>query len=173
MSKGPPTSSAPHREGGIGAPIHRREDERFVTGQGRYIGDLSLGDALHVVFVRSPHAHARILRIDASAALRVPGVVAVWTGADLLKTATTLRMAPPIEGLKPVDLPAFPLDKVRFAGDLVACVIAETRAAATPTTMPAVETIPSLAPRTPARSQFRRAETEPRWGSCGWDTSKD
>ena len=86
--------------------------------------------ALHAVFVRSPHAHARIDRIDASAALRVPGVVAVWTGADMAKAATTLRVAPPIEGLKPVDLPPFPADKVRFVGDLVACVVAETRAAA-------------------------------------------
>ena len=80
--------------------------------------------------MRSPHAHASIDRIDASAALRVPGVVAVWTGADMAKAATTLRVAPPIEGLKPVDLPPFPVDKVRFVGDLVACVVAETRAAA-------------------------------------------
>ena len=65
-----------------------------------------------------------------SAALRVPAVVAVWTGADMARAATTLRVAPPIEGLKPVDLPPFPVDKVRFAGDLVACVVAETRSAA-------------------------------------------
>jgi carbon-monoxide dehydrogenase large subunit len=130
MSEEPPASSAPQREGGIGAPIRRREDERFVTGRGRYIGDVSVADALHVVFVRSPHAHARIVDIDASAALSLPGVVAVWTGADLVKAATTLRMAPPIEGLQPVDLPPFPVDKVRFAGDLVTCVVAATRAAA-------------------------------------------
>ena len=60
----------------------------------------------------------------------MPGVVAVWTGADVDKAATTLRVAPPIEGLKPVDLPPFPTDKVSFAGDLVACVVAETRSAA-------------------------------------------
>jgi len=130
MSEHPPASSGPKREGGIGAPIRRREDERFVMGRGRYIGDLAVADVLHVVFVRSPHAHARIVGIDAQAALRRPGVVAVWTGADVVKAATTLRMAPPIEGLEPVDLPPFPVDKVRFAGDLVACVIAETRLAA-------------------------------------------
>jgi carbon-monoxide dehydrogenase large subunit len=130
MSEDPPVSSAPNREGCIGAPIRRREDERFITGRGRYIGDLGAADALHVVFVRSPHAHARIVGVDASAALRLPHIVAVWTGADLTKAATTLRIAPPIEGLRPVDLPPFPVDKVRFAGDLVACVIAETRAAA-------------------------------------------
>jgi carbon-monoxide dehydrogenase large subunit len=130
MSEQSPASAGLERKGGIGASMRRREDERFVTGRGRYIGDLAVADALHVVFVRSPHAHARIVGIDAQAALRLPGVVAVWTGADFGKAATTLRMAPPIEGLKPVDLPPFPVDKVRFAGDLVACVVAETRLAA-------------------------------------------
>ena len=124
------SAAAPRRDGGIGDAVLRREDERFLTGRGRYIGDIEVPHVLHAVFVRSPHAHARIERIDASAALRVPGVVAVWTGADMARAATTLRVAPPIEGLKPVDLPPFPVDKVRFAGDLVACVIAVTRSAA-------------------------------------------
>jgi carbon-monoxide dehydrogenase large subunit len=130
MSNDAPPTSGPSHDGGIGAATRRREDERFVTGRGRYIGDLAVADALHVVFVRSPHAHARIIRIDASAALRLPGIVTVWTGAEMAKAATTLRMAPPIEGLLPVDLPPFPVDKVRFAGDLVACVLGGTRAAA-------------------------------------------
>ena len=64
-----PASSAPPREAGIGAPIRRREDERFVTGRGRYLGDLAVADVLHVVFLRSPHAHARILHIDAGHSL--------------------------------------------------------------------------------------------------------
>jgi carbon-monoxide dehydrogenase large subunit len=124
------SAAPPRRDGGIGDAVLRREDDRFLTGRGRYIGDIEVPHVLHAVFVRSPHAHARIERIDASPALRVPGVVAVWTGADMARSATTLRVAPPIEGLKPVDLPPFPVDKVRFAGDLVACVIAETRSAA-------------------------------------------
>jgi carbon-monoxide dehydrogenase large subunit len=126
-----PSAAASRTEGGIGDAVRRREDERFLTGRGRYIGDIEVPHALHAVFVRSPHAHARIGRIDVSAALHVPGVVAVWTGADMARAATTLRVAPPIEGLKPVDLPPFPVDKVRFAGDLVACVIATTHSAAT------------------------------------------
>jgi aerobic carbon-monoxide dehydrogenase large subunit len=125
-----PPAATPRSEGGIGAAVLRREDDRFLIGRGRYIGDIVAPHALHAVFVRSPHAHATIKRIDASAALRVPGVVAVWTGADMAKAATTLRVAPPIEGPKPVDLPPFPVDKVRFVGDLVACVVAETRSAA-------------------------------------------
>ena len=124
------SGAAPRRDGGIGDAVLRREDERFLTGRGRYIGDIEVPHALHAVFVRSPHAHARIGRIDARASLRVPGVVSVWTGVDMARAATTLRVAPPIEGLKPVDLPPFPVDKVRFAGDLVACVIAETHSAA-------------------------------------------
>jgi aerobic carbon-monoxide dehydrogenase large subunit len=125
-----PRAAAPRTDGGIGAAIGRREDERFVTGRGRYIGDIEVPHALHAVFVRSPHAHAMITGIDASPALRVPGVVAVWTGKDMAAAATTLRVAPPIDGLKPVDLPPFPVDKVRFVGDLVACVVAESRLAA-------------------------------------------
>src|SRR5499433_3260459 len=67
----------------MGAEIKRKEDPRLITGTSAYVGDLSLPGLHHVAFVRSPHAHARIRRIDASAALRRPGVVAVVTGADL------------------------------------------------------------------------------------------
>src|SRR4051794_27574814 len=130
MNAPSPSAATPRSEGGIGHSIVRREDDRFLIGRARYMGDIAVVNALHAVFVRSPHAHAKINRIEESAALRVPGVVAVWTGADMARAATTLRVAPPIEGLKPVDLPPFPVHKVRFAGDLVACVVAETRAAA-------------------------------------------
>ena len=87
-----PSAAASRTEGGIGDAVRRREDERFLTGRGRYIGDIEVPHALHAVFVRSPHAHARIGRIDVSAALHVPGVVAVWTGADMARAATTLRV---------------------------------------------------------------------------------
>ena len=103
----------------------RREDDRFLRGRGRYLADIDVPRALHAVFVRSPHAHADIQAIDAAPALAMAGVVAVWTGADVARHATTLRMAPPIEGLKPVDVSPFPVDKVRFVGDLVAVVVAE------------------------------------------------
>ena len=123
-------TAAPASSAGLGQTILRVEDERFLTGLGRYIGDIEVPYALHAVFVRSPHAHARIVAIDRDAASKMPGVVAIWTGADVDKVATTLRIAPPIEGLKPVNLPPFPTDKARFVGDLVACVVAETRMAA-------------------------------------------
>lgn len=114
----------------LGQRVARREDERLIAGKGRFLDDIEVPRALHAVFVRSPHAHALIKSIEAGAAGALPGVVGVWTGADFAKLATTLRMAPPIDGLKPVDLPPFPVDRVRFVGDLVACVVAETREAA-------------------------------------------
>lgn len=67
----------------IGEPLQRKEDLRFITGKGRYTSDIHVPGALHAVFVRSPHAHARILRIDVAAALEMTGVVAVLTGQDL------------------------------------------------------------------------------------------
>src|SRR5512145_540414 len=68
---------------GIGAPVRRREDLRFLVGQGQFVADLVLEGELACAFVRSPHAHARIDRIDTQAATAAPGVVAVYTGADM------------------------------------------------------------------------------------------
>jgi len=111
----------------IGRALPRREDRRLVTGTGRFLDDIVVPDALHATFVRSPHAHARILGIDAAAALAMPGVVAVMTGRDVAEWTTALRMAPPIEGLEPTTMTTLPIDKVRFQGDPVACVVASDR----------------------------------------------
>ena len=67
---------------GIGASVKRKEDFRFITGKGRYVDDINRPGQAYAYFVRSPHAHATIDKIDASAALASPGVVAVFTGAD-------------------------------------------------------------------------------------------
>lgn len=114
----------------IGQPLLRREDARFLTGQGRYLDDIIVPGTLFAKFVRSPYGHARIGNIDASAALAMPGVEMIATGADLAKLATPLRMAPPIEGLLPVTMEPFPISKVRFDGDLVAVIVASSRRAA-------------------------------------------
>ncbi|GAB3491809.1 xanthine dehydrogenase family protein molybdopterin-binding subunit [Curvibacter fontanus] len=111
----------------IGQHLPRKEDYRLLTGRGRYVDDIEVPGALHACFVRSPHAHARILGIEASAAREMPGVVAVYTGADLAQWVTRQRMAPPIEGLQPMEMDALPVDKVRFQGDPVACVVARDR----------------------------------------------
>jgi aerobic carbon-monoxide dehydrogenase large subunit len=111
----------------IGARLARKEDLRFLTGHGRYVEDIEIPGALHACFVRSPHPHARIKSIRTDAARKSADVVAVYTGADLAQWTTPLRMAPPIEGLLPVETTTLPVDKVRFHGDPVACVIAESR----------------------------------------------
>ncbi|MGH3748693.1 MAG: hypothetical protein ACRDT8_15000, partial [Micromonosporaceae bacterium] len=69
----------------ISQPAPVREDKRFVSGKGRYVADITPPGTLHVGLVTSPHPHARILDIDSAAALAVPGVVAVLTGAELAK----------------------------------------------------------------------------------------
>lgn len=111
----------------IGQQVPRREDQRLLIGQGRYVDDVAVPGALHACFVRSPHAHARIKGIDATAARAMPGVVAICTGQDIARWTTRARMAPPIEGLQAMEMDALPIDKVRFQGDPVACVVARDR----------------------------------------------
>ncbi len=121
---------------GIGATVRRKEDLRFITGKGHYTADVNRPGQTHACFVRSPHAHARIKGIDAGAAGKMPGVLAVLTGADLAgdklgnlicgwmihsKDGTAMKMAPH---------PALAQTKACHVGDPVAVVIAETLAQA-------------------------------------------
>src|SRR5436190_23116040 len=69
---------------GIGASVVRKEDRRFITGKGRYVDDIKLVGLTHAHFVRSPHAHARVRSIDSSAAMKMPGVVGVLTGRQIV-----------------------------------------------------------------------------------------
>ncbi len=117
---------------GPGAPVSRIEDERFLTGQGHFVADMALPDMAFAYVVRSPHAHARILGIDKSAALRAPGVLAVLTGEDVLEErigALKCHAFPHLpEGSKhhrPLQ-PILATGKVRHVGDRVALIVAET-----------------------------------------------
>jgi carbon-monoxide dehydrogenase large subunit len=114
-------------ESPLGKPLLRKEDYRFLTGAGRYLDDIDAPRALHAAFVRSPHAHARLRRIDLSRAKAASGVVAVVGGAEVNAWTLPLRMAPPIEGLHPVEVQTLPTDKVRFQGDPVVCIVATNR----------------------------------------------
>jgi aerobic carbon-monoxide dehydrogenase large subunit len=118
---------------GIGASVVRKEDKRFITGKGRYVDDIKLLGMTHAHFVRSPHAHAKVKGIDSSAAMAMPGVVAVLTGSELVADkignlicgwAITSKDGSP---MRMGAWPAMAPETVRFVGQAVAVVIAETK----------------------------------------------
>jgi len=113
----------------FGSGIRRREDPRLITGGATYTDDLTLPGMLYAAMLRSPHAHARITSIDTSAAKQAPGVVAVFTGADVKDALKPVPCAwlLPNSNLKIAAFPAIAVDTVRFVGDIVAVVVAETR----------------------------------------------
>jgi carbon-monoxide dehydrogenase large subunit len=113
--------------GGIGEPAARREDLRLVEGHSAYLGDLRFAGLAEAVFVRSPHAHARITAISAERARAMPGVLAVVTGAELAEWVSPWRIAPDIAGLHPMSAPALATGAARFHGDPVAIVVARDR----------------------------------------------
>jgi carbon-monoxide dehydrogenase large subunit len=124
----------------IGQPVRRKEDERLLTGKGRFSDDFNLDGQAHAVMVRSPHPHARIVQVDTRKAIAMPGVLAVLTGADC--TADGLKPIPhqPLPSTRydmklvaPAGGPMFfgphmllPADKARHVGEAVAMVVAET-----------------------------------------------
>ena len=117
---------------GIGASVRRKEDLRFITGRGNYTSDITRPGELRAYFLRSPHAHATIKKLDIKAAEKMPGVAAVLTGADLAGDkigglicgwAIFSKDGSP---MKAGAHPAIAADKVRCVGDAVAVVLAET-----------------------------------------------
>ncbi len=117
---------------GIGARVQRKEDFRFITGKGHYTDDVNRHGQTHAAFLRSPHAHAEIRSIDASAALSMPGVVAIFTGDDLVADKIGglicgwMIHSRDGEPMKAGAHPALAQGKVRYVGDHVAVIIAET-----------------------------------------------
>ncbi len=118
---------------GIGASVARKEDRRFITGKGRYVDDIKLQGMTYAHFVRSPHAHAKVKSIDSAAALNMPGVVDVLTGRQIVDDkignlicgwAITSKDGSP---MKMGAWPAMAPETVRFVGQAVAVVIAETK----------------------------------------------
>ncbi|MDX1715902.1 MAG: xanthine dehydrogenase family protein molybdopterin-binding subunit [Anderseniella sp.] len=120
-------------ETGIGARVKRKEDHRFITGKGRYTDDINLPGQTHAYFIRSPHAHAEIKKIDAKAALKLPGVVAVLTGDDVAKDSLGglicgwMIHSKDGSPMKAGPHPLLAQGRARHVGDPVAVVIAETR----------------------------------------------
>lgn len=119
--------ATPPVTGSVGTSVPRIEDLRLVTGAGTFVDDVVRPQMVHACFVRSPHARARILDIDVSAASALDGVVAVYTAADLGPVAHQISYALDMPGLPPVPRPPLAEDEVRFVGDPVAVVIASDR----------------------------------------------
>lgn len=123
------------RNGFIGQRVTRREDRRLLTGKGEFVDDLCLGAQAHLVIVRSPHAHARIVRIDVAEALGMPGVLAVLTANDLAQDEVgclpitfelpSWQGSHSPGGIRAAGYPALAFERARFVGDAVAAVVAE------------------------------------------------
>ncbi len=117
---------------GIGARVLRTEDKRFLTGTGRYVDDLPLARATYAYFLRSPHAHAKIKSIDTAAAKKMPGVVEIFTGKDLVDAKVGGLICGWVVKDKhgqPHKAPPHPImaaDTVRYVGDTVAMVVANS-----------------------------------------------
>src|SRR5258708_7153163 len=161
----------PKAEGGpyIGRPMPRFEDLRLVRGAGKYSDDISMPGQAYAVFVRSPHAHALVKHIDTAGAQKMPGVIAVLTGADYLADGLkgALQRANPAGAIdikvrafdaakRPVlEEQQYPLviDRVRYPGEAVAIIVAETRLAA----RDACETVEVEYEALPAVTDIRKA----------------
>src|ERR1700722_11582697 len=106
----------------------RKEDERLITGQTNWTDNIRLPGMLHVAFLRSPYAHARITSVNVSAARTEPGVIAAYSGADFAAEQGSLPCAWPVT--PDIVIPAHPpmaVDEVRYVGEIVACVVARDR----------------------------------------------
>ncbi len=114
----------------IGASVRRVEDERLLTGRGRFVGDMVLPGMLHAAFLRSVHAHARLLSIDVTRARAAAGITACVTGEDLAPHARAVRAESRMKGYFATDFPALARGKVRFTGEAVAAALGESRYAA-------------------------------------------
>ncbi len=162
----------------IGKSVLRVEDERLLRGQGPYLADLNQPGTMVAVFVRSPHAHARIVGIDAAAARAAPAVSAVFTAAEVAPHTEPICVAGEVHTperlqreLKPLDrvhpIPLFPAAKVTYVGQPVAMIVASNRAAAQDATellQVEYETLPPIID--PAAALAADAPlVEPAWGS--------
>src|SRR5712691_5155803 len=127
---------------GFGKPVLRKDDARLLVGAGCYSDDVNLPGQAYTCFVRSPHAHALIRRIETAAALATPGVIAALTGGDAATDGVKPLTHSPMPGNSHEEMirsgdvafvaphPPMPADRVRFVGGIVAMVVAETPAAA-------------------------------------------
>src|SRR5947207_12565848 len=149
----------------LGRSVPRLEDPPLVTGRGRFVGDIAFPRQLHMRVVRSPYAHAALRAVDTAAALAAPGVIAVWTGADLADLPPIDFRDPAAEALRPYRQPLLAQQWLRHVGQPVAVVFATdaylSEDAAELVTIDADELMPVLAADAPpgsfAPGQFTEA----------------
>jgi CO/xanthine dehydrogenase Mo-binding subunit len=120
MSAAPKTTAG----GALGRSVPRLEDQPLVSGQGRFVGDISFLHQLHMRVVRSPYAHAVLRAVDTSAAAAAPGIISVLTAADIADLPPIDFRDPANEGLRPYRQPLLAQDKLRYVGEPVAAVFA-------------------------------------------------
>jgi aerobic carbon-monoxide dehydrogenase large subunit len=139
----------------IGSPVERLEDLRFLRGRGQFVDDVPSADALHAVILRSSFAHGRIRSVDVSAALKRPGVRAVITASDIGADIPVITMRQELlPEFKPYQQPVIASDKVRYVGEPVAVVVADSAALAEDALEHIaldIETLPAVADRNAAR----------------------
>src|SRR4051812_14973852 len=110
----------------IGSPVERIEDLRFLRGKGTYIGDFAREGQVHTAFLRSPAAHGRIRKIDVAAALACKGVRGVVTAKDMPSPLPNIPFRRPNPTIAPYAQPVIAVEKVRYVGEPVAMVLADT-----------------------------------------------
>jgi aerobic carbon-monoxide dehydrogenase large subunit len=117
--------------GRIGARVKRGDDPRLLTGRGRYVDDLTLPRMVHAAFVRSAHAHARLGRVDLERARRAPGVVGVLAGEAVARLCKPYRgVLLHYKGMKTGAMSPLAVERVRYVGEPIVAIAAESRAAA-------------------------------------------
>ncbi len=114
----------------VGARVTRREDPRLLTGDGNYVADIKRHGMVHIAFRRSDHAHARITYLDAEAARTLPGVIAVYTGEDIARLANPYQATSRMKNYQATFIPPVAVDKVRYVGEAVVAIVADSRYAA-------------------------------------------
>src|SRR5881628_1954289 len=114
----------------VGQRVKRTEDPRLIKGLAHYVDDIRLPDTLHVAFVRSLYAHARINGIETAEALKSPGVVAIYTGKDVASKVGPVPCAAALPDLKVPDYRVLATDKVLFVGHPIVAIVATDKYAA-------------------------------------------
>src|SRR5262249_46242914 len=150
----------------VGARVKRIEDPKLIRGEGAYLDDLRLAGMLHAVFVRSPHGHARVRKVDLRRARAHAGVAAAYTADDLREIQRPLPVIP-VDGMRSADHLPLASGEVRYAGESVAVVLADDPYAA----RDAADLVDVEYDPLPAATDLDKAAAGGPFAHAGWDTN--